>query len=240
MSVHQWKQGLFRMMTLVSLFPGYTNAFMVVLKHLKAMSRPLALSTWTASSSRRRSLSIDSMPESDVSSPPISPSALSPKSRSNQAGQGMKGIIRSADFAPLGKYVLLFQLILILLVPLIVPIYRAFRDEVKEARDLHVPGETESSGKGRPVRLLDSFTIYDHNDGTYLPFALVAFSILSGTLRSFRASGTVSRCLEDSEDGDSDSAEVESELLVSLRPLVDFWVDYNTGQLSVSLRQPSF
>jgi hypothetical protein len=66
----------------------------------------------------------------------------------------------------------------------------------------------------------------------YLPFALVAASLLSNTSqRQIRASGLVSRCLEDVEDSDSDVSEVNTQPLVSLQPLKDFWTDYNTARL---------
>ena len=76
----------------------------------------------------------------------------------------------------------------------------------------------------------EKFTFYIW-DGTFVPFTLVASSILSGATRRIRASGIVSRCLEDLGDGDSDIAEIETELLVSLQPLEDFWVDYSSGSL---------
>jgi hypothetical protein len=113
------------------------------------------------------------------------------------------------------------------------PVYRPFWDEVKETNDLHVPGETRTKRGKLPVRFLDHFTVYDEN-GTYLPFALVAASLLStSSQRNIRASGLVSRCLEDFEDGDSDISEAEAQPLVSLQPFKDFWTDYNTRQLYV-------
>ncbi|KAF8495303.1 hypothetical protein JB92DRAFT_2993870 [Gautieria morchelliformis] len=111
------------------------------------------------------------------------------------------------------------------------PVYTPFIDEIPETRDLHISGETKPNRWTLPVRLLDHFTVYDEN-GMYLPFALVAASLISNTSqRQIRASGLVSRCLEDLEDSDSDISEVDTQPLVSLQPLKDFWTDYNTGQL---------
>lgn len=115
----------------------------------------------------------------------------------------------------------------------VAPVYRRFRDEVDENHDLHIPGETKSKRGKIPVRFLNNFTVYDEN-GMYLPFALVAASLLSTTSqRCIRASGLVSRCLEEFEDGDSDISESEAELqpLVSLQPFKDFWTDYNTSHM---------
>ena len=111
------------------------------------------------------------------------------------------------------------------------PVYHPFHDEVQESHHLHIPGETKSNRGTLPVRLLDYFTVYDES-GTYLPFALVATSLLSTiSKRHIRASGIVSRCLEDCEDGsDSDISEGNTQILVSLQPFTDFWTDYNTRQ----------
>lgn len=111
------------------------------------------------------------------------------------------------------------------------PVYLPCHAEVTETHDLHIPGESRPNQGTLPVRLLDHFTVYGEN-GIYLPFALVAASLLSSTSpRQIRASGIVSRCLEDSDDGDSDILEPETRTLVSLHPLKDFWTDYNTRQL---------
>ena len=111
------------------------------------------------------------------------------------------------------------------------PVYLPCQDEVTETRDLHIPGETKSNRGSLPVRLLDQFTVYDEN-GVYLPFALVAESLLSATSqRQIRASGIVSRCLEDFDDGNSDISQTETQPLVSLQPLKDIWTDYNTRRL---------
>ncbi|KAF8590035.1 S-adenosyl-L-methionine-dependent methyltransferase [Ramaria rubella] len=152
----------------------------------------------------RRSLSIDSIPDT--------PSYTS-HSQDDQARQIMEAVVITPNAS----------------VP--DPIYRPFCDEVEETHDLQVPGEGHRKEKDRgiPVRFLDHFTCYDEN-GTYVPFASVAAYLVSGTTTRIRASGLVSRCLEDWEDGDSDLSETEVQLLVSLQPLEDFWTNYEAHQ----------
>lgn len=85
------------------------------------------------------------------------------------------------------------------------------------------------------IETFKKFTFYNP-DGTYLPYTLVASRILSGTRRHIHASGLVSPCLEDEVDGDSDVTEAETEILVSLQPLEDFWVDYDSGSSYIFFR----